>query len=93
MSGQDLANLAIVLVGLTILLSVAAVIFDKKHRKRLEGELDAANQAACTREETLNGVRQVVEEGVEAIELDGPVTEWGRGYLACADAVLRELDR
>lgn len=93
MSGQGLANLAAASAAVTFLLLIVLVVYDRSARMRLELANETLIRRARARGVTLTRVRRVVEEGVEAVELEGPSTEWGRGYLTCADAVLQELDR
>lgn len=93
MSGQGLANLAAVGAACTLLLLIAVIIHDARSRQRLEQANETLKRRSTARGVTLTRVRRTVDEGIEAVERECPDTEWGHGYLACADAVLAELDR
>lgn len=92
MSGQGLANLSAVTASCTLLMAIAATVLDRRTQARLEREIEFLKQRATKRGVTLTRVRRTVEEGVQLVELEGSDTTWGQGYLACANAILEELD-
>lgn len=92
MSPDDLAFLSVGIAVLTVLMSIASIILDRKTRQRLAQQ----NRVMTRRVEAQTDAQARVLLAVRR-ELGPEALEWSpdyqRGYTECAKAVLKELEQ